>query len=919
MGCEMVIKENDYTDKQKEAIEETDKNLQIIACAGSGKTEVVSARIAQILSEKAGLGIEPRNIVAFTFTDKAAAELKDRIATYIIGKLGNIVGLADMYVGTIHGYCLHLLQTYVYGYLKYSVLNDVQARLLVDRYSVQSGMGDLNLRRYRESGLFLDIMELLREATVNWSALEGNNVCGALEKYDKLLEDKAYFDYTKMMKDAVDVINSDKDLQGKIANNIKYVVVDEYQDINPLQEQLVQLLHSLGANLCVVGDDDQCIYEWRGTDMRNIMTFSDRYPHVHEVTMNENFRSSMGVVDLARLVIQRNDPNRLPKQMVSVGNQSFERGEVSCLNFDNPNEEASWIVQKIKELLGVPFRDKTENEERGLSWADFAILLRSVRNNAEPIINALRSADIPYVVKGMNNLFDTAEAVAAAGIFWYIADSISEEQLRGLLEQANLGLSSEEIDKGIDYLNIQKKWERGERWSAYNLQRTYLTFLELAGLREERIPDGRSEIVYYNLGKFSQVISDYEQINYQSEPKGKYEGFASFLSNQAPRYYPEGWEDMAYVRPDAVQIMTVHQAKGQQWPVVFVPSLIRNRFPSTVHGGKTKWHFVPKTAIEGADRYDGSTESERRLFYVALTRSQKYLFCTWSPIPGTSYYSRPSQFFGEATTPEHVLTREPSRPPTSKLNPQSKNALTNVVMTFSELKYYFMCPYQFKLRFLYGFNPPIDEAIGYGKSLHDALAEVHRRAMEKDFVSVDDAEDLVSRHLHVPFAYPELKDNLKKAGINSIKRYLRDNGPLLDKIEYAEQIVEIHMGDGLVVDGRIDLIRRTDTQETIIVDFKSTSRAQQEDISRQQLHIYAMGYKELTGQNADLIEIHNLDKGGAEREEVDQPLIEETAHAIEEAGSAIRDNKLPRLAKWSDACTICDQFGICRNRPSSAK
>jgi DNA helicase-2/ATP-dependent DNA helicase PcrA len=918
MICKMVTREKDYTDKQKEAIYETDKNLQIIACAGSGKTEVVSARIAQILLEKAGSGISPKNVVAFTFTDRAAAELKDRIATRVIARVGNITGLADMYAGTIHGYCLHLLQTYVYEYLKYGVLNDVQARLLVDRYNVQSGMQALGLKRYKESWLFLDVMEVLREANVNWSALQGNDVHIALDNYNKLLRNTAYFDYTKMMKDAIEAINTNKGLQGKIANSVKYLIVDEYQDINPLQERLIHSLHELGANLCVVGDDDQCIFEWRGTDVQNIITFSHRYPNVHDVTMDENFRSSPGVVDLARHVIQRNDPDRLPKQMVSTGNQSFEHGDVLCLSFANPSEEANWIANKIEETIGTPFKDRPEEEERGLSWSDFAILLRSVKHNAAPIIDVLRARDIPYIVKGMNNLFNTAEAIAAGGIFWYLVDSISEKRLRELWEQSALGLSPKDIDKGIDYLNVQKKWEKGKRWSAYNLQRTYLTFLELIGLREEGIPDNRGEIVYYNLGKFSQVISDYEQINYQSEPKIKYEGFASFLLNEAPGYYPEGWEDIAYARPDAVQIMTIHQAKGQEWPVVFVPALIRNRFPSSVRGSKKKWHVIPKAAIEGADRYDGSIESERRLFYVALTRSHKYLFCTWSPT-GSSHFSRPSQFFDEATTAEHVLTKEPSRPPKNKLKPKSKNALTNVVMTFSELKYYFMCPYQFKLRFLYGFNPPIDEAIGYGKSLHDALAEVHRRALEKDFVSMNDAEDLVNRHLHVPFAYPELKENLRKAGIKSIKRYLQDNSHLLDKIVHTEQIVEIHIGEGLVVNGRIDLIRRTDTNETIIVDFKSTSRAQQEDVSRKQLHIYAMGYKELTGKDADMIEIHNLDKGGAEREKVDEPLMQETAHTIKDAGAAIRESKFPRLNQWCDACAICDPAGICRNRPRSAK
>jgi DNA helicase-2/ATP-dependent DNA helicase PcrA len=907
------------TDRQLEAIGEIDHNLQIIACAGSGKTEVVSLRVAEILSRKSKDGISPRNIVAFTYNDRAAAELKDRITRRVVEKLGTTMGLADMYVGTIHGYCLELLQSYVYEFLKFGVLTEVQARLLVDRYSNRSGLKDLGLKPFKESRLYLDVLEVVREANIDWAILKNHEIHNALAKYDDLLNSTAYFDFTKMQSDAVHQLVNNNDLRNKVAERIKYVVVDEYQDINPLQERLIRTLHELGANICVVGDDDQSIYQWRGTDVENIITFQSRYPDVHPVPIEENFRSSMGVVDCARSVIEQNDPDRLPKKMVSAGNQPSERGDVLCLSFGNPQEEALWIANKIKELIGVPFRDKPDSEPRGLALSDCAVLLRSVRNNAGPILDALKAADIQYVVKGMNNLFDRPEIQASQGIFLYMVERINEDQLRKLWNDANLGLSPDDFNAGVEFLNIQKQWERDKHWAAYNLQRTFLEFLGQVRLRDESIPGDQGEIVYYNLGKFSQVISDYEQIHFQSEPKSKYEGFTNFLINQAPNYYPEGWEDTSYAHPNVVQVMTVHQAKGQEWPVVFVPALQKNRFPSGGHGGKGKWHVIPKSAVNGADRYDGGIKDERRLFYVALTRSKRFLFCTWAPHPNINLYRRVSPFFNEATTPEHVLTREPSRPPVSKLTPQSRTTLMNVGLTFSELKYYFECPYQFKLRFVYGFNPPIDEAIGYGKSLHDALAEVHKRALDKDFVSADNAEELVNKHLHVPFAYPELRENLRMAGIAAVKRYLKDNAHLLDKIVHSEQIVEIQLAEGMVVNGRIDLIRRTDTNETIVVDFKSTKRAQDEDVTRKQLHIYAMGYKELKGELADLIEIHNLDQGGTTREELDLPAMESTAQAVTSAGNAIRENNLPRLTQWSEPCTHCDAASVCRNRQKRNK
>src|SRR5439155_23524742 len=288
--------------------------------------------------------------------------------------------------------------------------------------------------------------------------------------------------------------------------------------------------------------------------------------------------------------------------------------------------------------------------------------------------------------------------------------------------------------------------------------------LEAVGLREERVPPTstgapRGELVYYNLGKFSQAISDFEQIYFQTAPQEKYESFLYWLKNEAPDYYEEGGESGGFAQPDAVQIMTVHQAKGMEWPAVFIPALQKNRFPSTAGGkGRNKWHVLPKDAIPDAARYDSSIEDERRLFYVAITRSKKFLYCSWSPTTGNQLYKKVSPFFQDFTQVSNVLTAEPSKPTAVKFPPRPKRETPNVVLSFSELKYFFECPYAFKLRFLYGFNAPLHEAIGYGKSLHDALAEVHKRALTGDLVAESEAEVLVDTHLNAPFAPPALRE-----------------------------------------------------------------------------------------------------------------------------------------------------------------
>lgn len=924
------------TDSQRRAIEYEGRNLQLIACAGSGKTEVVARRVVHLLTPSRGGGLEPRNIVAFTFTDKAAAELKDRIVTRCREALGEITGLAEMYVGTIHGYCLQLLQTHLFEYLKYSVLTDIQNRLLVARNSKKSGLSEVAIisgpsagqklkRGPQDVKIFLEALNVMREDNVDFAKIPGD-LTAALDKYEGLLDQHRYLDYSRIMMDALVALLDKEDpgrlrLQGELAAQVKYLIVDEYQDINPLQEGLIWRLHELGASVCVVGDDDQTIYQWRGSEIRNILEFVKRYPEVENITLAENFRSSVGVVDAAQLIAQIN-ANRLPKAMVSGGHQPFQKGDLLALSFRDPDEEAVWIANRILELRGLSFVDEPGRAPRGLSWADCAVLLRSVRRNGDAITSAFKQAGIPYVIGGLSNLFDAAEVQAAVCSFRYIADQATEGDVRTAWEGARVGLTVPGVEEGLAVLREAQNWEPGERWGTYNIQRTYLRFLEAVGLREERVPPtstgaARGEIIYFNLGKFSQVISDFEQIYFQSEPQEKYTTFVWWLLNQAPDYYEEGGDDVGFAQPDAVQIMTVHQAKGMEWPVVFVPALQKNRFPSTVGGrGRSKWHVLPPGAVPDAARYDGSIEDERRLFYVALTRSKRYLYCSFAPTPGNKLFLQPSPFLSEFIRSPHVLTR-PTPLPTERLDPRPKRETPNVVLSFSELKYFFECPYQFKLRFLYGFNPPLHEALGFGKSLHDALAEVHKRARTGDIVSAADAEVLVDSHLHAPFAYPALKAQLRNAAIGAIRRYLEVYGSTLKQTLHSEQQVEIQVVPGITVNGRIDLIKQLDTGDVAIVDFKSSERAQAEDVTSTQLHTYAMGYRQLTGEDASLVEVLNLDPGGRSvREVVDDAMLKRTEQEIRRAGGAIRENRLTRLPTWCNTCAGCDLAGICRKRES---
>jgi DNA helicase-2/ATP-dependent DNA helicase PcrA len=218
---------------------------------------------------------------------------------------------------------------------------------------------------------------------------------------------------------------------------------------------------------------------------------------------------------------------------------------------------------------------------------------------------------------------------------------------------------------------------------------------------------------------------------------------------------------------------------------------------------------------------------------------------------------------------------------------------------------------------MYGFDSPVNRALGYGKSLHDALCEIHAESIQGRVPAAKDVPKLVNDHLHLPFANSQVKENSVRGAENALRQYLSNHGDDLRKLEHAEKTVQLQLTDGIAVSGRIDLIRRTDTNEIAIVDFKSGEDTQPKEMTQLQLQVYAAGYQKATGKEADLLEIHNLEVGHIHREEVQHSSIEGTLRRVTDAGKQIREIDLPKHQNWCKACDTCDMVGICRAKKGS--
>lgn len=585
------------TPAQEAAIAEINSNLQIIACAGSGKTEVIARRIANILESKEN--ILPESIVAFTFTEKAAENMKVRIAK-ALGKHQTEI-TEKMYIGTIHGFCYALLKNFAEDFRDFRILDTVKSHHFITRYYKDCGMSDLGLELHpRNVILFLQCVDKMIDA-FDESELWAENQKAAFEKYRKCLFSHRYIDFSFLIFEALQQIRSKPDVK-KALSNIRYLIVDEYQDVNDLQEKVISEIANAGANICVVGDDDQTIYQFRGSNAENMISFSKRYPHVKQVRLETNFRCSHRIVDIADTVISHNE-NRLDKKM-----QAGKRSEKSCteaIRYNSQSEEFAGIAHKIREL-----------HHSGIPYGEISILVRKGKIIA-PITTALDSFEIPYETDSAEKFFSGSYFSRFATTLQLLVD-IDKSKLHDCWHDI---VESALLTKGFKYL---RSCARNGRMT---LREILEGFCEQITFIDDSIED--CEERKENLAGITKILDDYDEIYGDWQLSARITGVLRFLAYQAEEEYKYHSFTLKDFSNDMVQIMTVHKAKGLEFHTVFLPELMMREFPASNVGGKKYWHVLGGIFEENKSKYQGDLEDERKLFYVAVTRARQNLFMTY--------------------------------------------------------------------------------------------------------------------------------------------------------------------------------------------------------------------------------------------------------------------------------------------------
>lgn len=884
----VYLDEQRFTPDQQTAIKTTDKNVQIIACAGSGKTSTIVARIVYLIIS----GVKPSEIVAITYTEKAAASLKYKIYQEYEKAMGTLEGLSDLYIGTIHGYCLFLLQEYTSDFKNFDILTEIQTKLHIKANRRENGLNDCKYYVKNSSepimlvgkkfsdwekfsdrvGAYKQFLDIAREYGVE--KFGDPTLEELFEKYSySLLKDK-YFDFTSIQITALDYFK--KGYFDEYISGIRHLVVDEYQDVNEAQEEIIRYFYEHNTKICVVGDDDQTIYEWRGSRLKYIRDFKERYDNVEFVELSTNFRSSVGVTSTAESVIINNS-NRIAKKMESSGHQVYERGDVLGIRFNSREEENQFIVDKINQIIGNKFKQK--DDEWGLGYDDIVILVSSVKK-VDSLIDQLNISKIPFIVEGTQNLFEAPEIIAISETFdkllftklarlkndgASIIDTIKKGFKRADTEVIELWKKIHPIDDEIIneslirfrdfFLDAVANPNKGYE---YTIQQNLHNLLYGLGIMDAHLDDK----VYYNIGKFTEIINDFEKIFLKTYPLDRLSRFQEFLIQDAKNMYPEGWLSPRFSVVKTLRIMTYHQAKGLEFPVVFLPYLTKDSiFPFTLgKGGITAWSIINKPKIK--EEFN-DIESHHRVFYVGTTRAEKFLFMTRSPglsSTGKTTYNKEALQFTHALHSEYVV---PSTCTDINYEKSEKNKYSNdeiITLNFSLLKDLFECEHKFKVSNVFGIYDPLDIRMGYGKSIHNMLDYIHKNWKRIDLDNEGEIWRIVERFMHLPYASIKLIDAEKRKAFNKINAYVINNKQRFKNIVFSEKRIDYKFSDYFFIDGKIDLIRDDINNELTIVDFKSDKEVLNQAQIKNQLMIYVLGYESMKKEKITYIESYDVDE-----------------------------------------------------------
>jgi DNA helicase-2/ATP-dependent DNA helicase PcrA len=902
--------------EQEKVVNHRGGHLQVVACAGAGKTEAIASRVTSLIGD----GVEPGQIIAFTFTERAAASLKTRITKRVVQTHGDVYldRLGPMFVGTIHGYCWRLLQEHVPRFGDFEVLDDNRLAGLLSREFKSLGLKELGDTHWKTIEHFIRNANVIENELIDIKKIPSSEFGLCYQKYKSMLVRYHFVTYGLLITGAIKALTEEPRVAQRVHGNLRHLIVDEYQDVNSAQDKLISLLAKPPVQLCVVADDDQAIYQWRGSDVSNMIDFKKRYKRSTTLTLSTNRRSRPTIIQKANEFAETISP-RLKKKMEPV--RPSKKTEFHCWVADTAEKEAEVIASTIEKLA-----------KKGVRYKNIAILFRSVSTSSPPFIQALEDRGIPYTCSGRTGLFLQPEAdLLGKTHAWLIGNYWKNERynpgehfdLDEIVQEYRRIFKGGRKILGLEKHLLEWKTEVQSPTRPSNLVRELYELLNLLGIHRLDLNDTTDSARIGCLARFSQILADFEHVKRRAryvnendfqggQDRGEwlYRSLFNYLQFYALNSYEDFGGEESIIQ-DAVDILTIHKSKGLEWSVVFMPSLVERRFPALRTGRQQEW-MLPESVFSPLtrSRYEGTDADERRLFYVGITRAKDVAY-----LSGFNWISKRKKLspylleVGDGLIP---LVESLPIPSSVESSQDKVSDLPNV--SFSDLASYEDCPLRFRLSTSFGFQPQLATELGYGKAIHHILRQIADRSKELQRMPTDaEVEATLDKSFYLPFATKIMFEKLRGEAKKLVRKYLSEYRSDLTRIWETERPFELHLENG-VISGRTDVIldkERDIVNNLAFVDYKTSSDTSADEIHAFQLAVYAAAGRG-EGLNVSAAYLHHMKTSTRRGVPVDEEYVSKAKDRAVELLKGMTNRAFPPRPEKTK-CQGCDMRLICKH------
>jgi DNA helicase-2/ATP-dependent DNA helicase PcrA len=947
---------------QREAVVHDQGPLLIIAGAGTGKTKVVTQRIAYlIISKKA----RPEEILAVTFTEKAANEMEERVDLLIP------YSYSFVEISTFNSFGERVLRNYGHelGYPPdFKLLDDVEQAIFfreklfhfqLKYYRPLSSPGRYikelltSIKRMKQEDITPEdysvyAKEQLKNPKDNAereSAEKHLEIAEVYSKYQSILEKEGKIDFEDQVNLVVRLLRERPSILKEFQSKYRYILVDEFQDTNYIQFELLKLLVQKHGNLTVVGDDDQSIFRFRGASLSNIRSFRKIYPASDKIVLKENYRSTQAILDSAYTLIKHNNPDRLEVQeeidKSLHSNISADGKSIHMLQFDTVSHEAD----KIAEII-------LEKKNRTNEYTDFAILVR--RNaDADPFLRTLNRRGIPVRFSGSRGLYSQSEIKILVSFIRSVTDFEDSSSLFYLALSDIYGFDPYDLsiisnhaykkhfplhkvfkmiyeDQCPVEISSSSREKAGKIFqdllffvqlsSSQNAGRVLYSFLEKSGYLKSLVKIGgiQAELKIKNIRIFFDKVKSFSEI-------GESDSLYSFVQHldllrQVDDNPPSA---EAELEEDAVNVLTFHKAKGLEFPFVFMVSLIADRFPGRLR--KEKIPIPDELLKESLPERGNYLQEERRLFYVGMTRARKNLYLSWARDYGLKRLKKVSPFVLEAlnlsrtpdkihrTSPLEEIQRYAPKSESPEIRPVVKEREI-LTLSYFQVDNYLTCPLKYKYKHVSKIPTQPHHNLVFGRTLHNTIhVYLKMRMSGKKYSESDILHEYKKRWINEGFLSREHEEMRKNAGEKALHFFYK-------REEVSDQIPDFiekdfkWQADRMRFIGRWDRVDLTE-KGAVIVDFKATEIKDKKEADKRaknslQMDLYALSFTKTQDQPLSEVRLHFLESDllGCAQKGTNE--FEKALEKILEVEKGVRSQMFDPKPDWHN-CSYCDYRAIC--------